>query len=397
MKQTSHYSFGKPDLSDQISPEAFNNNWDKADVLFFNADKEIARLTDIQLPQGGTAGQPLIKSSDSDYATKFGTLPIEGGGTGKTKAKEAFAALSGYEPDIATENATATWVVNISNGKLQHRVIPAALSDGVSKSANTVYCAPNGSNGNASFRKLVAADISSGAVTADKIVSGAVIEAKIGSGAVTNAKIGSGAVTEAKIGSSAVTTAKIADGAVTAAKIGSSAVAAAKIADGAVTAAKIGSGAVTEAKIGSGAVTAGKIGSNAVTEAKIAGGAVTAAKAAAGTAMRPDVLYSNATGSDNITTLSASAANYTHMRIYFKSNDGYYSSVDAINPNGKSVSVIIPSQPSSTQVYIKNSVFKIDAKSIKVGPHGEFDLTNNGAVRVRGDSNIKVVRVEAWN
>lgn len=40
-------------------------------------------------------------------------------------------------------------------------------------------------------------------------------------------------------------------------------------------------------------------------------------------------------------TLSESAANFSYLKIFFKSNDGDYSSIDVYHPNGKTISLMV--------------------------------------------------------
>lgn len=65
--------------------------------------------------------------------------------------------------------------------------------------------------------------------------------------------------------------------------------------------------------------------------------------------LRPEVLFSGHTNS--AVTLSDSAANYEHMKIYYDSLTGgttpVYGSVCIYNPNGKSVNLFIGEAGSS--------------------------------------------------
>jgi hypothetical protein len=87
-----------------------------------------------------------------------------------------------------------------------------------------------------------------------------------------------GEIGESQIAANAVTADKILAGAITAGKIAANAVTADKILAGAITAGKIGASAVTAEKINAGAVTAEKIEAGAVTADKISGGTIDSAE-----------------------------------------------------------------------------------------------------------------------
>ena len=56
-----------------------------------------------------------------------------------------------------------------------------------------------------------------------------------------------------------------------------------------------------------------------------------------GTVYVVDSLYSNASGTTANITLSATAANYTMLEIYFRDNDSHYNSTKVYAPNSKTV------------------------------------------------------------
>lgn len=142
---------------------------------------------------------------------------------------------------------------------------------------------------------ITEANITSSAVTANKIAvdsidssklkSNSVVTAKIADSAVTAAKVALDAITETKIADSSVTTAKIANTAINAAKLADSAVTEIKILNEAVSTSKVASAAITETKIANDAVSTIKIADSAVTVAKIADSAITNAKISASAAI----------------------------------------------------------------------------------------------------------------
>lgn len=91
-----------------------------------------------------------------------------------------------------------------------------------SQSANSVLAAPSTSNGEVTFRALVAADIPN--LNASKITAGTFGNARIADGAITTAKIADAQITAGKIAANAVTTDKIANTQITTGKIANNAV-----------------------------------------------------------------------------------------------------------------------------------------------------------------------------
>jgi hypothetical protein len=124
--------------------------------------------------------------------------------------------------------------------------------------------------------------ISTNAVTSDKIADGAVITTKLADGSVTSAQILNGTIIAADISDGSIISAKIADGAVTSSRIANGTITTADIADNAIMTMKLANGSVTSAKILAGSVTAVNLASNTITSIKIADGAVTDTKLASG-------------------------------------------------------------------------------------------------------------------
>lgn len=111
-------------------------------------------------------------------------------------------------------------------------------------------------------------------------------------------------------------------------------------------------------------------------------------------ACKPSQLYNNTSGSNGTITLSASAANYTHMRIYFYADANQYSSVDVYSPNGKVVSLVVIN-PSSNGVWVNGAKVTISGTAItRTSDHNGLAGSENGGTPNRV---IKIVRVEGWN
>lgn len=112
-------------------------------------------------------------------------------------------------------------------------------------------------------------------------------------------------------------------------------------------------------------------------------------------AIVPTQLYNNATGTTGTVTLSATAADYNHMRIYMQTTDGdnQVSAVDVYSPNGKVVN-LLTSNPVTDGVWINCAHVTVSAKSItrKSNRNVHAGANTNNATQ-----NVKIVRVEGWN
>lgn len=120
------------------------------------------------------------------------------------------------------------------------------------------------------------------------------------------------------------------------------------------------------------------------------------------------VLYNNAAGSATSVTLSSSAANFNHMRIYYSSNtaanalgyaNGGVSSVDVYSPNGKYIDLVGAHRISDTCVQLRVSTAYISGTTITLNQQGMYANINNGttADSVGKEAKTYVFRVEAWN
>ena len=95
-------------------------------------------------------------------------------------------------------------------------------------------------------------------------------------------------------------------------------------------------------------------------------------------------------------SLSSSAANYNHMRIYYKANDAnaQWSSVDVFSPNSKTVSLIL-ANPNSEGIWLNGAQVTISGTQItRKSNHNAHAGTagNHSSTQV-----IAISRVEAWN
>lgn len=236
---------------------------------------------------------------------------------------------------------------------------------------------------------LDASKITTGTFAADRIPS--LAASKIASGTLSADRIPN--ISAAKITSGTLAADRIPS--LDAAKIASGTLAAARIPS--LDASKITSGTLGTARVPS--LDASKITSGTLPIARGGTGATTAAAALKNIMAGKTALYNNATGTTGTVTLSATAANYNHMRIYFKAtNDNTQcGSVDVYSPNGKYVSLCLVTPVSSPQagVWVKGAVVHVSGTSITrtVSGNGFAGVADDGNT----NNNIYIYRVEAWN
>ena len=116
----------------------------------------------------------------------------------------------------------------------------------------------------------------------------------------------------------------------------------------------------------------------------------------------PTQLYNNTSGSNGTITLSASAASYTHMRIYYKSTDDathQLSSVDVYQPNGKVVILSCVDGWKSGNTWFQSRLVKINGTSIATydGDNTHAAILASGSVHSSVVNFIYILRVEGWN
>lgn len=109
------------------------------------------------------------------------------------------------------------------------------------------------------------------------------------------------------------------------------------------------------------------------------------------------VLYDNASGTNGTVTLSQTAANFDHMRVYATSSYGDVS-VDVYSPDGKEFTMTAVSTDNSgmTTVYFIQQRRAISGTSITVHDNG-YAYFDSSSQSVSATAYMKVVRVEAWN
>lgn len=112
---------------------------------------------------------------------------------------------------------------------------------------------------------------------------------------------------------------------------------------------------------------------------------------ASGTAYMADTLYSSSGVNTNI-TLSASAANYTMLEIFYRDNDGTYDSTKVYSPNGKSVTLSVISGTVNTQNNYKRRIVSINGTAVNTTGYCEQDGNGSG----RAVNNIYIYAVVGY-
>ena len=147
-------------------------------------------------------------------------------------------------------------------------------------------------------------------------------------------------------------------------------------------ASKIGSGTLADARIPS--LAASKITSGTFADARIPNlntsklnaGTLGVARGGtgktSGTVWMADTLYNSTATTGNV-TLSASAANYTMMEIFFRDNDSHYSSTKVYSPNGKVVNLSMAESTANGVMNFKRREVSISGTSITNQSYGEVD------------------------
>ena len=122
-------------------------------------------------------------------------------------------------------------------------------------------------------------------------------------------------------------------------------------------------------------------------------------RSAISAANKPTQLYNNASGTTGTVTLSSSAANFNHIRIYYGYDTFSRTSVDVYDPNGKQVSLLLDQAYDSQYHTYQTTNAVPNGTSITQGSKGHFDINFNGggAYGYVQDNLIKIYRVEGWN
>ena len=153
---------------------------------------------------------------------------------------------------------------------------------------------------------------------------------------------------------------------------------------------------------------AADIGSGTLSIARGGTAASTAANALKSIMGGKAILYNNASGTTGTVTLSASAADYDHMRIYAKfqgtATDNFtFCSTDVYSPNGKRVTVMCAGVDNSgiTCLYVHTKDVLVSGTSITVQNYGyswfQSSSATSNTVVIDYSNYMYITRVEAWN
>lgn len=148
-------------------------------------------------------------------------------------------------------------------------------------------------------------------------------------------------------------------------------------------------GIVSTAKIADSAITTSKIDSSAVTTPKVNDGAITLAK------QSRTSLYSDATGTTGTVTLSDSAANYSKIVIYYRSDDNIYDSVEVLSPNDKLVNLVCALYGADA-VYLKGVSKRISGTSITTNDVHYGQVALSSGVSYSHSNNIYITSVVGY-
>lgn len=111
---------------------------------------------------------------------------------------------------------------------------------------------------------------------------------------------------------------------------------------------------------------------------------------------KPISLYDNSSGSNGSITLSQSAANFTYLEIYYRSNDSVFSCTKVFSPNGKTASLIVSFPYSSNIAYQKNKSIKINGTSITNVAYSETWIDASGKCDASNSNNIHITKVVGY-
>lgn len=107
---------------------------------------------------------------------------------------------------------------------------------------------------------------------------------------------------------------------------------------------------------------------------------------------REYVLYNNTSGSNGTITLSDSAANYSYLEIYFKTNDGWEDMTRVFSPNNKKVT-LNGIYTNASRTWVKPKGVQISGNKITNIASHEVRIAPNETVGGGEANNIYITRV----
>ncbi len=112
---------------------------------------------------------------------------------------------------------------------------------------------------------------------------------------------------------------------------------------------------------------------------------------------KPTNLYNNTSGTNGNVTLSQTAANFTFLQVFYKTNDGSYGCQEIYAPNGKTITINVQRATSTgaSDTYLKAKDMTISGTSMNNLYYVETRLYTSGVSNSGGNS-IYIVRVDGW-
>lgn len=116
-----------------------------------------------------------------------------------------------------------------------------------------------------------------------------------------------------------------------------------------------------------------------------------------GVSAKPTQLYNSTSGSTGTITLSQTAANFNHLRIFYKhSSDSVYFSVEVYSPNSKLVLLPIVEATAST-AWIVGRLVQISGTSVSTYNNWYGEQNTTSGASYNHTNYVSIVRVEGWN
>lgn len=114
-------------------------------------------------------------------------------------------------------------------------------------------------------------------------------------------------------------------------------------------------------------------------------------------ALAPIVAFYDVNGDNGDLTLDYSATGKSKAKIYYKSNEDAYASVEVDDPDGKTIMLIgIQPYSSNNKCFLKSKKVTISGTSITNVNYSEVAFTNNASPTISNSNNIYITKVEFY-
>lgn len=113
----------------------------------------------------------------------------------------------------------------------------------------------------------------------------------------------------------------------------------------------------------------------------------------------PVVAYSNSSGTSGTVTLSQSSANYTHIRISYKNDDGQLGSTTfsgVSNVQGTTYGTIVRATSTENTIMANSALFLISGTTITINRNIQGNFVFGGSIEKNGNK-LYITKVEMWN